>query len=155
MGNQVNPGTAFYPGNGITPGPNGFALDPTQPVDVNWRETAVGARQHEDDNTSQRLLLSFDGTLVGWDYNLGASYNQNKVVNSIQDGYVNDRAVSAGIANGVINPFGPQTAAGSALLAANAVDGDYATAVGRVKACLLYTSPSPRDGLLSRMPSSA
>ena len=25
----------------------------------------------------------------------------------------------------------------------------------RVKACLLYTSPSPRDGLLSRMPSSA
>lgn len=94
MGNQVNPGTAFYPGNGITPGPNGFALDPTQPVDVNWRETAVGARQHEDDNTSQRLLLNFDGTLVGWDYNLGASYNQNKVINSIQDGYVNDRAVS-------------------------------------------------------------
>ena len=26
---------------------------------------------------------------------------------------------------------------------------------GRGKACLLYTSPSPRDGLLSRMPSSA
>ena len=25
----------------------------------------------------------------------------------------------------------------------------------RVSACLLYTSPSPRDGLLSRMPSSA
>ena len=25
----------------------------------------------------------------------------------------------------------------------------------RRKACLLYTSPSPRDGLLSRMPSSA
>ena len=27
--------------------------------------------------------------------------------------------------------------------------------VGRRKICLLYTSPSPRDGLLSRMPSSA
>ena len=27
--------------------------------------------------------------------------------------------------------------------------------VGRAKDCLLYTSPSPRDGLLSRMPSSA
>ena len=25
----------------------------------------------------------------------------------------------------------------------------------RMRACLLYTSPSPRDGLLSRMPSSA
>ena len=27
--------------------------------------------------------------------------------------------------------------------------------VGAVGTCLLYTSPSPRDGLLSRMPSSA
>ena len=27
--------------------------------------------------------------------------------------------------------------------------------LGRILACLLYTSPSPRDGLLSRMPSSA
>ena len=26
---------------------------------------------------------------------------------------------------------------------------------GLIRACLLYTSPSPRDGLLSRMPSSA
>ena len=30
---------------------------------------------------------------------------------------------------------------------------DYGLKVA--KACLLYTSPSPRDGLLSRMPSSA
>ena len=29
------------------------------------------------------------------------------------------------------------------------------TAVSMTKTCLLYTSPSPRDGLLSRMPSSA
>src|SRR5680860_1281443 len=28
-------------------------------------------------------------------------------------------------------------------------------ALGPYKGCLLYTSPSPRDGLLSRMPSSA
>ena len=27
--------------------------------------------------------------------------------------------------------------------------------IGEVITCLLYTSPSPRDGLLSRMPSSA
>ena len=33
----------------------------------------------------------------------------------------------------------------------------YLDHIGRVegKICLLYTSPSPRDGLLSRMPSSA
>ena len=28
-------------------------------------------------------------------------------------------------------------------------------AITTIKICLLYTSPSPRDGLLSRMPSSA
>ena len=33
--------------------------------------------------------------------------------------------------------------------------GAEAIAFLKVYACLLYTSPSPRDGLLSRMPSSA
>ena len=40
----------------------------------------------------------------------------------------------------------------------NAFDSDVLTlkqAQTKFKDCLLYTSPSPRDGLLSRMPSSA
>ena len=32
---------------------------------------------------------------------------------------------------------------------------DNKNALPQTKNCLLYTSPSPRDGLLSRMPSSA
>ena len=32
---------------------------------------------------------------------------------------------------------------------------DYVGTKAGIKGCLLYTSPSPRDGLLSRMPSSA
>ena len=44
-----------------------------------------------------------------------------------------------------INPTGRK------LLAAEMAEGNY----DRVISCLLYTSPSPRDGLLSRMPSSA
>ena len=35
------------------------------------------------------------------------------------------------------------------------LDGAAAALVERLWDCLLYTSPSPRDGLLSRMPSSA
>ena len=31
----------------------------------------------------------------------------------------------------------------------------HVAGIARVSRCLLYTSPSPRDGLLSRMPSSA
>ena len=38
--------------------------------------------------------------------------------------------------------------------AAGAV-GSVVGQIARIKGCLLYTSPSPRDGLLSRMPSSA
>ena len=34
-------------------------------------------------------------------------------------------------------------------------DGLYPQIAGQLYPCLLYTSPSPRDGLLSRMPSSA
>ena len=41
-------------------------------------------------------------------------------------------------------------------LAAAVADGaDCIDGVGQLCGCLLYTSPSPRDGLLSRMPSSA
>src|SRR5665647_3049589 len=32
---------------------------------------------------------------------------------------------------------------------------EIAAMMQRIESCLLYTSPSPRDGLLSRMPSSA
>ena len=34
-------------------------------------------------------------------------------------------------------------------------EGCYACHSQMIRTCLLYTSPSPRDGLLSRMPSSA
>ena len=34
-------------------------------------------------------------------------------------------------------------------------NGTAVLGLGNLGACLLYTSPSPRDGLLSRMPSSA
>ena len=38
---------------------------------------------------------------------------------------------------------------------ANDVVQEIVAAGGSASTCLLYTSPSPRDGLLSRMPSSA
>ena len=41
------------------------------------------------------------------------------------------------------------------LLAASSLNVAPPTVVARNGLCLLYTSPSPRDGLLSRMPSSA
>ncbi len=93
-GLQIDPGTAFYPGNGITPGPGGFVLDPSRPVEVNWRQSVLGPRLQSSQNTGQRLLLGFDGQFADWDYDIGASYNQNKVVDHIHSGYVDDRAAT-------------------------------------------------------------
>ena len=42
-----------------------------------------------------------------------------------------------------------------AVIEANKVMEEVKSAIARERTCLLYTSPSPRDGLLSRMPSSA
>ena len=42
-----------------------------------------------------------------------------------------------------------------AVLLSETPTGVVADVYSRRKSCLLYTSPSPRDGLLSRMPSSA
>jgi iron complex outermembrane receptor protein len=131
-GLSLDSSSPYYPGNGITPGPTGFALDPTQPVDVNWRETAAGPRESKDQNTSQRFLLSFDGLVGGWDYNVGASYNQNKIVSSVTSGYVSDQAMINGLASGLLNPFGPQSAAGQQYIDDAAYHGAYSTAVGRV-----------------------
>ena len=44
---------------------------------------------------------------------------------------------------------------GAFLLAAGTKGKRVALPHSRIMICLLYTSPSPRDGLLSRMPSSA
>ena len=41
------------------------------------------------------------------------------------------------------------------LTTGNGTADEARNAVVRITGCLLYTSPSPRDGLLSRMPSSA
>ena len=131
-GLSIDPSSPYYPGNGITPGPNNFALDPTQPVDTAWRETAAGPRGSKDQNTNQRLLLTFDGTVGGWDYNLGANYNQSKVVSSVTSGYASDATLKAGLASGLLNPFGPQSAAGQQYIDDAAYHGEYSTAVGRV-----------------------
>ena len=43
----------------------------------------------------------------------------------------------------------------SPLLMSDSPEEKSAEVIGCIATCLLYTSPSPRDGLLSRMPSSA
>ena len=53
----------------------------------------------------------------------------------------------------VINPISAQLDLAQEII--NHWRGGYGATYNKSRNCLLYTSPSPRDGLLSRMPSSA
>ena len=144
----VNPGTKYYPGNGITPLPTVFALNPAyfpfsaaNPapagalpglIKLRWRDTFSGGRQEETDNTQQRFIASLEGAVAGWDYRTAFSYNENKLTDKLVGGYTDGTIVSPGVLNGTINPFGNQDAAGAALLSSALAKGTLFTAKGQV-----------------------
>ena len=60
------------------------------------------------------------------------------------------------VIDATLSEFDKQTAAGITGIGQQAaMSGNLGGGREGVQSCLLYTSPSPRDGLLSRMPSSA
>ncbi|MCF8205629.1 MAG: TonB-dependent receptor [Methylotenera sp.] len=85
-------------------------------VIARWRDLPNGQRADSNTNTQQRLTLSLEGTLAGWDYAVGVSRNQNKVDEKLIGGYANGPLIYEGVLTGVINPFGAQSADGQALL---------------------------------------
>jgi iron complex outermembrane receptor protein len=131
----------YYPGNSGSGFNPSFALDPNFQGDasngnlvgqtltadgnkvqpgylfVNWRDTPNGPRRDDNVNTQQRVVLSLDGTMAGWDYNGAVTFNQNRVSDNLIGGYTNGDIIQDGILDGVINPFGAQSDAGKKLLA--------------------------------------
>ena len=112
----MDPGTPFFPGNGITPAPTNFVINPAKPVNIRWRDVPNGPRQEQDKNFQQRLVASAEGLVAGWDYNVGLAYNENKNTHTTTGGYADGTIITSGVKTGVINPFGAQTPAGQALL---------------------------------------
>lgn len=152
-GYSMNPNTPFYPGYTgagtaniplfpsptiVTPGattcPNsnigaGDCWDPTAQAQVYWRDTANGNRADEATNLQQRFVSSLKGIYKEWDYLTGLTLNQNKISDFYYN-YANSSIISSGILNGIINPFGPQTPAGTALIGTAGVSGVPINAVG-------------------------
>ncbi len=89
---------------------------------ANWREVPAGKRSSRDETTTERLLLDLSGAVAGWDYRVGGGQSKSKVESSVYLGYTNDTTVQDGIIAGVVNPFGPQPAAGTAVLNAATVN---------------------------------
>ena len=83
---------------------------------ANWRQVPAGKRTSGDDTTTTRTLLELQGVLGKWDYRSSLGTTQNESAADVKRGYVNDSLVQLGVWNGVVNPFGPQTAAGQAAI---------------------------------------
>jgi iron complex outermembrane recepter protein len=68
-------------------------------------------------NTEQRALVTFSGSNADWDYSTAFDWSQNKGVQQVRGGEANYATIApGGILSNLINPFGPQSAAGQALI---------------------------------------
>ena len=138
---SLNP---YFPGNTPTSITPAFPIDPTyvpstglpagaQPgyITVRWRNIDGGSRTNISDNKQQRLLVGMDGLFAGWDYRVGVSYNENKIAENVT-GYSNGVLITNAMRDGVLNPFGPQDAAGAALIESARLGGNLQNHVGKV-----------------------
>jgi iron complex outermembrane recepter protein len=144
----MNPSSKYYPGNPGAITPN-IPLDPAytqanmspragvtlQPgfINVRWRALAGGQRTNISLNEQQRLLAGLDGVLGAWDYQVGISYNENKIKETVE-GYSDGNKITQGVLNGNINPFGAQDAAGDAFIQDALLGGNLQNHKGKVTA---------------------
>ena len=121
----------YMPTGTTVDGNSGLPLQPGV-IHVKWRDLANGTRQDIGNNTQDRIVASLEGVIGGWDYDAAFSINDNFIKDNIA-GYSNGQIIGAGVLNGVINPFGDQTAAGTALINSAGDAGTLFTAHGNVQ----------------------
>ncbi|MDQ1831808.1 TonB-dependent receptor [Massilia scottii] len=85
-------------------------------IQLRMRLNEAGMRTSELTSESQRYVVGVSGTAAGWDYDTGYNHSVNTVKDKDIHGYVLYDQLMAGIADGRINPFGPSSAEGVALL---------------------------------------
>jgi iron complex outermembrane receptor protein len=96
-----------------------------QPVEAVWTDPN-NSRYNGTLNVEQRVLLTFSGTNAGWDYTAAFNYSKNHNDNRNIGGYPNEDVLApGGVLSPLINPFGPQTAAGQALINSSYINGVY------------------------------
>ena len=116
---------------GLPPNLTGIGTDPNTglptpvPVVAIWSDPDNN-RYGGSVNTEQRVLLTFSGTNAGWDYAAVANYSKNHNDNRWTGGIPNESLLAPnGVLSDLINPFGPQSAAGQALINSSYVNGSY------------------------------
>ena len=76
-------------------------------------------------NTEQRALGTFAGKNWGWDYSASFDWSQNKGVQKVNGGEANYALLApGGTLSNLVNPFGPQSAAGTAFINSTYTNGN-------------------------------
>jgi iron complex outermembrane recepter protein len=103
----------------------GLAPDLTDPIEAIWTDPN-NSRFGGTLNTEQRVLLTFSGSNGGWDYAADFNYSKNHNDNRWTGGIPDQNVLApGGVLSDLINPFGPQSAAGQALINSSYVSGTY------------------------------
>ena len=86
------------------------------PITAGWTDPNNN-RYFGNINTEQRALVTFTGSNGGWDYATAFDWSENKGVQQVRGGEANYAMIApGGTLSNLINPFGPQSAAGQALI---------------------------------------
>jgi len=111
-------------------------LDDDIPGELELRMRLNEAGQRTSTLTSEavRLVVGLNGTLGGWDYDTAFNHSVNTVKDRDTHGYVLYNELLEGIADGRINPFGPSSAAGRALIDSIQVNDEVRHARGTLDA---------------------
>ena len=113
-------------------------------IKLRWRDQVNGGRAEQTDNTQQRLVAAIQGSIIGWDYKVGASYNENNINDNLIGGYTDGNHHARRILNGIINPFGATGRRGSGLLLHSAAGQRHAVHRHRARSTTLDAQGQPR-----------
>ena len=111
----------WYPGgSGGVPAVAGLT---GQPMLVTWSVADLGLATSKDIQLNQRFSAVDEGRIGSWDYKAGLVVGISDRNIYFDSGYVTGAGLNTGLANGSLNPFGLQDAAGLAYLKTISVDG--------------------------------
>ncbi|ANH66514.1 TonB-dependent receptor [Mitsuaria sp. 7] len=133
LGSSQTPSTTtgkpayLYPGGGkwyptaavdaVQPGYRG-------PLQISWRMVDGGQRRDKVTNEVLRTVAGAEGTVFGFDYKAAFVYAEGKARDDFVSGIFSDARLVQALATGLINPFGPNDAAGLAALKSAELSGN-------------------------------
>ncbi|WP_229215616.1 TonB-dependent receptor [Duganella sp. CY15W] len=85
-------------------------------VELRIRLNEAGRRTSELTSESQRYVLGLTGSRNGWDYDVALNHSVNVIRDRDTHGYLLYNELVKGITDGLVNPFGPSSAAGLKLI---------------------------------------